>query len=117
MKDHTKQKLTFAGDAIKQLITLSTAILTVTVTFKDKILPSEIKSAYFLLVLSLISHIVSVYFGIKALQGFVNVLEISEDDDDTSVFSPDIKDPAASQITAFMIGLGLLVAYLVVSLL
>lgn len=52
MRDTTQQSFASASDAIKQLLTLGTAILTLTIAFKDKIMPPPSSSLFMLIVLA-----------------------------------------------------------------
>lgn len=117
MQEHTKQKFAFTQEAVKQLITLSTAIIGVTVTFKDKILPSSAADAAWLLVLALCAFVFSAFKGIRTLYGVARVLEdVKADEEPSIVWTPMIRDPATEQIRGFVTGLGLLVAYFAATL-
>ena len=54
MQEKTKQTFSAALEAVKQLLTLSTGVLALTVTFKEKVLPHESAGSHWLLVIALI---------------------------------------------------------------
>ena len=112
MRDTTQQSFASASEAIKQLITLGTAILTLTIAFKDKIVPSTSSTLFPLIVLGLLCHLLSICGGILALYGITNILAAADPDlGDPSVLSPEIRRPARFQIALFVLGLSFLFVY------
>ena len=113
MKETTKQAFSVAIDAVKQLITLSTGVLALTVTFNDKVLGDKPHGPYWLLIVALICHLCSICCGIFALYGVANTMENADEDalGEPTILTPEIKNPARLQILSFVFGLSFLVMY------
>lgn len=112
MNESTKQAFTVAVEAIKQLITLATGVLALTVTFREKIVPGDAHGFYWLFLVGLVCQLLSICAGIVALYGVVNTMENADEEfGDPSVLAPEITNPARFQILLFVFGLSFLVAY------
>jgi hypothetical protein len=115
MLETTKQAFGVAGETVKQLITLSTSVLALTVTFKANILPVQgSHSFHWILIIALICHLVSICSGILALYGIVNEMEDADEErlGEPTVRAIKITKPAKYQILSFVLGLSILVTYL-----
>jgi len=113
MKDELKKKaFDFASETTKQLITLSTALIALSITFKGNFSNTENQS---LLLLCWISFFVSVLFGIGTLMALTGTLEKCTEDSENpvklSIYGANVKRPSFLQILFFLIGLLLLGIY------
>jgi hypothetical protein len=76
MPDYSKQAYDFALEVAKQLITLSTGILSLTVTFGKDVLKAEARrSARIVIVVAWLFFLVSIWFGVNHIQGLAGSLE------------------------------------------
>lgn len=75
MKENQKKSFDFAADTTKQLITLSTAIITLTVTFSKDIIGISGNSPKYLLAWTWGIFIASVCFGILTLMALTGTLQ------------------------------------------
>ena len=85
MEENQKKAFDFAADLTKQLITLSTAIITLTVTFSKDIIGRIDSSNRYLLLLSWIVFIISILLGLltlMALTGNLDPIEKNEKQSD-----------------------------------
>ncbi|HEX8737751.1 MAG TPA: hypothetical protein VF721_20630, partial [Pyrinomonadaceae bacterium] len=67
--ERTQKAFDFYADSTKQLITLSTAIIAVTITFAKDILVTLPYFAKLSLMLALVGYLVSVWYGLGTLLG------------------------------------------------
>lgn len=75
MKENEKKAFDFAADVTKQLITLSTAIITITITFSKDIINFADNSAKNYLLWAWILFIATVFFGIWTLMALTGTLQ------------------------------------------
>lgn len=75
MKENQKKSFDFAADTTKQLITLATAIITLTVTFSKDIIGVGDNSPKTLLVWTWAIFILSILFGILTLMALTGTLQ------------------------------------------
>ena len=75
MKENQKKSFDFASDTTKQLITLATAIITLTVTFSKDIIGVGDSSPKTLLVWTWGIFILSIFFGILTLMALTGTLQ------------------------------------------
>jgi hypothetical protein len=109
--ERRKKAFDLATEVTKQLLTLSTAVLTVVVTVYRDVLKSPTSIAV-LIVYGLIAMIVSIAFGAWALMAITGALSskhIATPDLTINRFS--IRLPAIGQVVFFVIALGLFVAF------
>jgi hypothetical protein len=111
MTDRVKAAFTSAADLAKQLLTLGTAVLGVTLTFSkdliDRIPEGEryrLERAWFLLALSLLAGT----WGLMALTGALGSAS-KVADDDLSVYRNSIRIPFTLQIALFVLGVAFLI--------
>jgi hypothetical protein len=107
MKDELKKKaFDFASETTKQLITLSTALIALSITFKGNFNNTEHQS---LLLYCWISFFVSVLFGIGTLMALTGTLEKCTEESENpvplSIYGANVKRPSFLQILFFLIGL------------
>jgi hypothetical protein len=127
MEERQKKAFDFAVDLTKQLITLATVIITLTVTFSKDIIGVVDDSNRTLLLLSWIVFIISILFGIltlMALTGNLDPIPKKQPKDDTgsmpdpvapspnlTITSSNVTSTAKLQIYTFLIALALTVTY------
>lgn len=109
--DQRKSAFDYASGAIKQVITLSTAILAVSITFATDIV--ENTTAYrWLLVVAWIVYIGAILFGLWCLLALTGELEEKADTSEVpSTRGGNVVLPAVLMIVTFVGATGLLVAY------
>jgi len=107
MDDEFKLAFTFAADATKQIITLSTAVLAFTVTFCKDFLGDRAYIAKPWLLGSWGCFVASNVFGILTLLALTGTLEKSVVDANVklSIYNPNIATLSACQIFAFIAAL------------
>ncbi len=107
-EDLRKKAFDFASDTTKQLITLSTALIAVSITFKGNFGEGGNET---LLLLCWISFFLSVIFGIGTLMALTGTLEKSteekegEEKIELSIYGTNVKKPTILQIVFFLLGL------------
>jgi uncharacterized membrane protein (DUF485 family) len=75
MEEHQKKAFDFAADLTKQLITLSTGIIALTVTFSKDIMGGVDQENRYLLLLSWIFFVLSLFFGLLTLMALTGNLD------------------------------------------
>jgi hypothetical protein len=107
MDEKTKKAFDFAQDVTKQLITLATAVITITVTFLKDIATDAPKGARVWLELAWLLYVVSIPFGVLTLMGLTSNLE----DPAPNIRGLNVRVPAAVQILCFTAALALTVVF------
>jgi hypothetical protein len=111
-EDLKKKAFDFASDTTKQLITLSTALIALSITFKGNFNGGGNET---LLLLCWIFLFVSVLFGIGSLMALTGTLEKSTEEGEgkvpLSIYGKNVKRPTLLQILFFLIGLLFLAIY------
>lgn len=112
MTEQIKLAFEFASDLSKQLITLSTAILALTITFTKDILGVKGKPIHLLLI-SWIFYLVSIFFGIWSLMALTGTLVPVDNADSNEVteLGFNVRLPAALQILTFILSTALIIRY------
>ncbi len=122
MDDQRKLAFDFARDTTKQLITLGTAIIALSVTFSKDVLGVPDSWQKDLLVGSWLMFLLSVFFGVWTLLALTGSLEPQAEDEAKaqgarpSIYGFNVKLPSLLQIGAFLIALALTVWFGVDSL-
>lgn len=136
MREEHKKAFDFASDVTKQLITLSTVIITITITFSKDIITFTDTSAKNYLFWAWILYILTIFFGIWTLMALTGSLqpmkkqakktetnggdnsEISESVEEVqdiaqecSINSGNIRVPSILQIVCFIVALSLTITY------
>lgn len=101
----SKEKaFTFAQDLVKQIIALSAAIITVTITFfKDFVGPGAPHGAKVLMAISWMFYVLAVVFGIWTMMALAGSLDKGQ----TSIYKSNATIPAGVHLGCFIFGLGL----------
>lgn len=112
MSDELKKKaFDFASDTTKQLITIATALIALSITFLDSLGGSGSKV---ILLLCWIALFLSVLFGVATLMALTGTLEKCTEKDDPiplSIYGLNVKRPSFLQILFFLLGLFLLAVF------
>lgn len=131
MKDRLEKAFDFASDSTKQLITLSTGILTLTITFSKDILGGVSGDPINLLVAAWVVYLISIIFGLVTLLSLTGSLERGEghnvgngqpaesggtgadpgDQSFPSIYASNIRIPATVQILLFLVATILIVVF------
>jgi hypothetical protein len=98
----------FASELSKQIITLATGILALTITFHKDVLEGRPRRGDRLLATAWIALLLAVSFGIWHLMALTGHLVSPAG---ASGIGPSARLPAALQVIAFAAGLGLVIAY------
>lgn len=109
LDDATKLGFTFAKEVATGLITVSTGLLTLSVTFAKDIFGSTTKKKVRYLKGAWAFHILSILFGVLTIMALTGDLMPTGGSRDLS-FGPNVRLPAGAQIIAFFIGTCLLPA-------
>lgn len=117
MEEQRKLAFSFAQDTTKQLITLSTGIIALTVTFWKDIAQPAGSLGRGLLMLSWLAFLASVICGVWAMLALTGTLEPTTDHDDgPSIRGKNVTVPSMAQILSFILGLVLAIAFAAASL-
>ena len=115
-KTRLEKAFEFASDATKQLITLSTAIITITITFAKDIFGGSINNKA-LLMISWISFLLSIVFGVGTLLALTGELEQTENNQrEPTIRKKNVTLPSILQILLFIIALSLTIVFGIVEL-
>lgn len=112
LDDRAKASFDFAQESTKQIITLATGIIALTITFqKDFLSSSSIPAeAKFYAPLSWLFFLLSVIFGLWTLLALAGTLD-PRSPGQPSIYGKNIIIPSIIEILCFVIGLGLTVWY------
>jgi hypothetical protein len=103
------QAATFAADVTKQVITLATAVLTLTVTFMSSLVPDPSTATTVLMAVGWLTLFISVVAGmfcLLALAGQISDAEGSgEAGDPASIRDRFVRYPAIAEVSTFLVGL------------
>lgn len=101
--------LTVASETSKHILTLTTAVVTITISLAKDIVADATPSELVWLQLSWLAHAISVLTGVGTLLALAGT--VSEGDDTSSIYSTNIRLPAALQMTFFALGLAFVVVF------
>ena len=111
MDDQTKQVFTSASDWSKQILTLSTGIVTLTITFADKIFGDLSSGEKWLLYVSWALYLVSIFFGVWFLSALTGTLATGTSLTPASVNGANMRIPGLLQLFAFVAGTAAIVIF------
>jgi hypothetical protein len=117
-KEIAQMGVTFAKDLAEQLITLSTGILALTITFTKDVVKDTSNSPMRLLKLAWVSYLLSICFGVwamSALTGTLVPLDPSTTNASLSI-NFNARLPAGLQVISFLIGVLLITLFGAMSL-
>jgi hypothetical protein len=110
MNERRRKAFDFASDTSKQLITLATGIIAITITFAKDLL--EIGEATALLVWAWVVYLFSILSGVWTLMALTGELERREEGkEEPSIRGGNVTLPATLQILSFCAGTLLIVIF------
>jgi hypothetical protein len=111
MTDKVKKAFDFAQDTTKQLLTLATGIVTVTIAFSNVFTATPItSSAKRCLMFSWLAFLMSVCFCILTLMALTGSLQNAEEQP-KGIYEKNITIPSVLQIITFLLGLILTIIF------
>jgi len=111
MDDQTKQAFQGTSDALKQMMTLSTGVLTLEVTLLKDIIKNLPTIAYVALGTSWVSFLLALLLGIVGLLAVTGTLGRTADLSPSSIYAANIRIPAFGQVVFFGLGMTLTVVF------
>jgi hypothetical protein len=114
MDQRIEKAFEFAHETTRQLITLSTAVIALTITFATDIAGEGSANAIGFLYVAWLGYVVSILSGIIAMLGLTGNLERAQQGT-PSIYSRNIAVPSAIQVVAFVVATLLSVIYGVLS--
>jgi hypothetical protein len=105
MEERTKQAFQSVNDSFKQMMTLSTGVLTLEITFLKDIIKNLSHAAYLSLGLSWFSFLISLLAGIAGLLAITGSLSKTDNLTPASVYGTNIRFPAMFQVIFFGLGM------------
>lgn len=116
MDEQIKLAFTFASDLSKQLITLSTGILAITIAFTKDIVKRVSAFGAFVLAAAWFFYLLSVICGIWVLMALTGTLAPLEHTISPLSLGENIRRPSAYQIFSFLIATLLIIIYGIISI-
>ncbi len=110
MEESAKKAFDFAGDLTKQLITLSTGVIALTVSFLKGATDGVSNVAQVLLASAWGFYLLSIVFGIATLMALTGRLE-RHGDGEASIYSKSIRVFSGVQVGSFLVAIALTIAF------
>jgi uncharacterized membrane protein YbjE (DUF340 family) len=107
----TEKAFEFASEVSKQVLALASGIIALTITFSKDFVAGVSPEARKILALAWVFYIVSILFGILTLMALTASLGPDNKGKEPSVYSRNVRIPAAVQVLSFFLGLCLTVAF------
>jgi len=111
MDEQLKKAFDFAQEVAKQLITLSTAVIAITLTYSKDFADHASGNTRQLVVFSWYFFLVSILFGLWTLMALTGNLEPNGDGAKPSIRSANVTFPAILQIACFLIAMLLAILF------
>lgn len=111
MDDQTKAAFASAADSSKQIITLSTGLLALEITFAKNLFSAVGPHGKWLLGLSWLLLLLSVFCGVWTLLALTGSLSSKVDLTSKATMDANVRIPAILQVGFFLFGLALTVAF------
>lgn len=118
MDPQTSKAFDFASELVKQLLTLSTGIIALTITFLKDVIEKAPTNLKWCIALAWIFYFISIAFGLltmMALTGSLAPVKAPADSSETtppaSIRSPNVTRLSAAQVITFGIGLVLTIIF------
>ena len=111
MDDQTKAAFASAADSSKQIITLSTGLLALEITFAKNLLNAVGHHGRWLLGSSWVLLLLSVVAGVWTMLALTGSLSTSEAVTSRTIMGTNVRIPASLQVGLFLLGLALTVAF------
>lgn len=117
MDERTKQAFVFVSDTTKQLMTLATGILTLTVSAVKFVTVTVVNSAKAPLIFAWGLYLLSIIFGMWTMLALTGTLQPkATDDSPPSIWGQNVTFPALMQIVSFVIATFLIILFGILSL-
>jgi hypothetical protein len=102
-----------ASELAQQLVTLSTGVLALTITFTKDVLKNHSRSPLLILKIAWVVLLVSICFGIMTKMALTGTLmpQQTASPEDRLVFKSNVLTPAKLQILTFLLGIVLIIVY------
>lgn len=101
-----------ATDLVKQLITLATGSLALSITFAKDIVKTNVPVVTWPLKIAWIAWLLSICFGIWTMMAVTGMLfKIAENADASKTYAANVSIPAFLQILMFLLGIALLILH------
>ncbi|MER7344417.1 hypothetical protein ABT390_03310 [Streptomyces aurantiacus] len=107
--ERLKLALAAASETSKHVLTLTTAVVTITISLAKDIGANATPSELLWLQLAWLAHAISVLAGVGTLLALAGT--VSEGDDTRSIYSANIRLPAATQMAFFGLGIAFVVIF------
>jgi hypothetical protein len=111
MNPRTDKSFQFAQDTTKQLMTLSTGIIALTITFSRDVVKNPSVSGHSLLLWALGAFLFSTVCGVVTLMALTGNLVGAADDKEPSIYARDVRIPSMLQALSFAAALALTLLY------
>lgn len=115
MKEQTKLAFDFARDSTKQLITLGTGIVALSVTFLKDVISQPTFFEKTVLISSWILFLISIGFGVFTLLALTGNLQPSREEKEPSIYASNVTLMSSCQILVFLLALTLTVLFGVIA--
>ena len=109
MNDWRKTAFTFAQDATKQLITLATGVIALTITFFHEFASSPSAESKRWIEWSWVVFVLSIVAGLWTLTALTASLEPKRKDPEPSIWGANVRVPSVLQIVLFLLAVVLTV--------
>jgi hypothetical protein len=111
MNPRVEKAFDFAADATKQLITLSTAVIAVTITFLTDVAKDAPAGTAVWLQVGWILYLLSIAFGILTLLALTGTLADLDAEEPPSINARNIRRLAAGQVLSFFAAVALTLVF------
>jgi hypothetical protein len=108
--DRISSAFGYASEKTKQLITLATSILAITITFSKDVLGGVVAWAVIPLLVAWLMYLISIVAGVQLLGRFAARIQASPIDSET-LNEPDIAQYARRQVLCFLWGLSFTITF------
>jgi hypothetical protein len=105
--DQVEKAFSFAQETTKQLIALSTGVVTITITFLTNFIQDASAAAKIVMGISWGFYVLSILAGVMVLMALTGTLERMNGDEKPSIRGRNVTGPAAAQILLFVGGITL----------
>lgn len=116
MNERTKTAFDFASETTKQLLTLSTAIVVLPITFSKDVIGSATDVMEAILLFSWVALLFSVLCGLWTLMALTGAIGQKDQAKDISIYDRNIANPAFLQVISFFFGLLLTIVFAAVAI-
>ena len=114
MDEQEKLSFKFAFNATKQLMTLATGIIALTITFSKEYLKTDGSDFKFLAIIGWLLFLLSIAFGQWTLHALTGSLALKEEK--TSINNWNVRFPSMLQVFTFIIALGISIFFVAIAL-